>query len=66
MIIPNNIKKFREDRGLSQADVAEACDCAGMTVSKWERHMYSVGDVYKIRLCQLFGCEITDLFDWRY
>ena len=64
-ILPNHLKELRAGRYLSQAEVAERIGVCKSTVSMWENHSKGIKDSHKLALCDVLGCSITELFDWR-
>ena len=44
------IKEWRRVRGLTQAQLAEACECTPLTLRAWENKplQIKIGDVFKI------------------
>ena len=34
---PERLKKLREEKGLSQSELAKAIDCSQVAISRWER-----------------------------
>ena len=59
--VANNITFFRQELGLTQAELGEKLNYSDKTVSKWER-AESVPDAYVLKqLAALFGVTVDDL-----
>ena len=63
MSIGQNIKALREERGLTQAQVAEALDVSFQAVSSWERDEYRPETDKLIRLAELLGTSVSSLVE---
>lgn len=62
-IIAENIVRYMEQKGLTQADVAEYCGVSQASVSNWCKGV-KMPRMDKIdKLCELFGCSRSDLLD---
>ena len=62
MTLAEKILSLRTARGMSQDDLAEKLEISRQSVSKWETAQ-STPDLDKIiRLADLFGCTIDELF----
>lgn len=60
--VAENIKKFRNGKGLSVDDVGAVVGKSGKTVSAWEvGHGQPDADAM-IKLCRLFGVDIADFY----
>lgn len=58
-----NLKAMREDRGLTQTQLAELLEITQNTVSAWEtRGKLPKQPSMRVTLCDFFGCEEHDLF----
>ena len=59
----NNLRKYREKRGLSVEDVASFLDKSASTIRAWESGEYLPnGTAFGIRaICSIYGCTIEDL-----
>jgi tetratricopeptide (TPR) repeat protein/transcriptional regulator with XRE-family HTH domain len=58
---PNHLlRKAREERGMSEADLAEAIKVSKVTISRWERGLASPRTYYYIRLCDALGKATID------
>ena len=61
MILGERIYEFRNERNLSQGDLADALDVSRQSVSKWENNM-AVPDLDKlIKLCDIFEISLDEL-----
>ena len=63
-VIPNHIRAMRKAMGMSQKDVADILGVTAANISYYESLTQSPPDTVKIRLCEIFECSITELFDW--
>lgn len=62
MPTPNTeLRRAREGRGWTQAQVAEQIRAAPFTVYRWEAGLSFPSFYYLQRLCQLFGCDAQTL-----
>ena len=64
-VMPNRIKEYRTKRYWSQQALAKKCGVSRETISYWEQMHKGPTDKHKAMLCAIFGCQISDLFDWR-
>ena len=60
--IGKNIKRFRQEKGLTQADLARALGVTCQAVSKWETSANSPDITLIPKLAELFGISISELF----
>ena len=60
--IGKNIKRFRQEKGLTQADLARALGVTCQAVSKWETSANSPDITLIPKLAELFGVSISELF----
>ena len=58
----NNIKLLRQEKELSQGDVACAVGVTPQAVSKWERGESDPQWEQAPKLADLFGCTIDELY----
>lgn len=57
------LKEKREEKGLTQTDVAKACKCKSQFVSNWERGMCSPPwDILK-KLVKLYAIPEKDIYN---
>lgn len=60
----SKIAKLREEKGLTQRQIAEALNIDVSTVRNWEHNRDGVKMFVRVaRLCKLFDCQPTDLFE---
>lgn len=58
------IEALRREKGLTQSQVAKALDVDVSTVRNWEKNREGVKMFVRVaRLCELFNCQPTDLFE---
>lgn len=62
-IFGQNLRRFLDERGWSQNELARKMGVTSATVSDWCRGAKYPRAAKQDILCQLFGCERTDLFD---
>ena len=61
----NNIKKLRNEAGLSQRQLAEQSGVAMRTVQDWEDMRVKTSDVYKLhRIAKVLNCIIEELINF--
>ena len=63
MNIAENIRKFREQNGMEQQDLAKLLNLSNKTISSWEcgRTEPRMGMIEA--MCKIFNCEKTELID---
>lgn len=59
-----NIQAARLRRGLTQEKLARLLDCGQQNISRWERGVVVPRDGMKIRLAELLGIPVSELFPW--
>jgi len=59
----NDVRARREDRGLSQAGLAEEVGVTRQTINSIERGRYDPSLELAFTLAAFFECRIEDLFD---
>lgn len=59
--VENGIRRARNQKGLTQLQLAELLDVDKSTLSKWESGN-SVPDIFKARLARIFGVPVHHLF----
>lgn len=60
----SKIAKLREEKGLTQRQIAERLGVDVSTVRNWEKSRDGVKMFVRVaRLCDLFGCQPKDLFE---
>ena len=60
--IENNIQECRNDKGLTQQELAEAVDITRATIIALERGSYNPSLELAFRLAKFFNKKIDDLF----
>lgn len=58
------VRKRREKRGLSQAQLARACDTSQQTIAKIETGKLIPRDRLKVVIAARLGVAVADLFAW--
>lgn len=59
----NEVRARREERGLSQAGLAEEVDVTRQTINSIERGRYDPSLALAFGLADFFDCRIEELFD---
>ncbi|MBW4674698.1 MAG: helix-turn-helix transcriptional regulator [Desmonostoc geniculatum HA4340-LM1] len=60
----SRIAKLREEKGLTQRQIAETLGVDVSTVRNWEKSREGVKMFARVaKLCNLFECQPTDLFE---
>lgn len=62
MVISNDIKEIREERGLRQCDVAKAIGCNVRTVGRIERGENAPSVEFTLRVSKYFDMLVEDVF----
>lgn len=62
MVISNNIKEIREERGLRQYDVAKAIGCNVRTVGRIELRKNAPSVEFTLRVSKYFDMLVEDVF----
>lgn len=60
--IGNRIKQYRKAKPLTQKELAEMVDCAEMTISQYERGLYSPKIDMRVKIANALGVSYADLF----
>ena len=63
MEIKQKLKKLRQDRKLTQTEVAEYLGISAQTVSKWERGLLSPDIMLLPKIAVLYRCSIDSIFE---
>ncbi|MDP4144894.1 MAG: helix-turn-helix transcriptional regulator [Bacillota bacterium] len=58
----NNIKKFREDKGLTQEDLAGIVEVSRQTIISLEKGKYNPSIFLAYKIAKVFNCFIEDVF----
>ncbi len=56
------LKQLREDKGLTQEQVAKSTDNTVTFISLLENGKRNASDETKKKLAKLYGCEVIDIF----
>ncbi len=60
----SKVAKLREEKGLTQRQIAETLNVDVSTVRNWEKSRDGVKMFVRVaKLCELFDCQPTDLFE---
>ena len=60
--IAKQIKKYRENMGLTKKELAEMVGTAPSTVSGWESADYAPGADTLVKLCDIFNITLDEIF----
>ncbi|MBQ8692949.1 MAG: helix-turn-helix transcriptional regulator [Synergistaceae bacterium] len=63
MMIGEKIKELREQKGLTQGELAALIGNDGNTISRWERNKIGVGNKYIVKLAQALDTPVAYLMD---
>ena len=58
----NNLKVLRGERGLTQADLAEAAQVSRKTINTIENAVFVPSTVLALRLSKVLGVSVHDIF----
>lgn len=61
-MIGENIKRLREEKGLTQAQLAEMLPCSQVLIVLWERGDRNVTSTYIPHLCRALDCDPNELY----
>lgn len=61
-IVVNQVKKFRAQRGLTQAELAEKCDVTRECINHIENGKCGISLRLAMNICKTFGLKIEDVF----
>lgn len=70
MMLNENLKMLRQNKGLSQEKLAEILGVSRQAVTKWESgqttpssgNLIALADLYKVSLDELLGKEVTSIY----
>lgn len=62
IVTTNNVKKYRETAGLTQAELAERVGTKRITIASLEREKYEPSVGLAMRLAKTFNCKVEDIF----
>ena len=60
--IKNSIRNFREQKGLTQEELAEKLGIIRTYLSKLENQKFSPGPELMAKMCTFFGVSLGDMF----
>lgn len=58
------LRKYREERGLTQQEIAKAIGKSFRTIQSWERDESYPNAEYVWKLCEFFGTDPNDFLGW--
>lgn len=64
MVLANNIRVFRELRGLSQRKLAEKMDKAVSSIANWEKDMSTPDVTTLVELCKVLKVTPNEMLGW--
>jgi putative transcriptional regulator len=64
MPLHNQVKRYREEKGISQTELGKLCGVSRQTISSIERGDYHPSVVLALRIAFIFGKKVEDLFCW--
>lgn len=59
----NALRRYRDEEGLSQADLAAAVNVSRQTINAIERERYDPSLELAFKLATYFDCRVEELFD---
>lgn len=59
----NRLDEYREERDLSQGELAAAVGVSRQTINAIERERYDPSLELAFKLARFFGCQVEELFD---
>lgn len=62
IVTTNNVKKYRENAGLTQTELAERVGTKRITIASLEREKYEPSVGLAMRLAKTFNCTVEDIF----
>ncbi len=60
--LTNTLRAYRETRGWTQADLAEAVGVSRKTINTVENGIFVPSTIIALKLAAAFGCTVEDLF----
>lgn len=63
-MVKNKIKAYRVNAGMSQLELANILKVSRYCVIQWEKQIFQPGIGSCFKLKNVFGIEISDLFDF--
>jgi putative transcriptional regulator len=64
MPLHNQVKRYREEKGISQTELGKLCGVSRQTISSIERGDYHPSVVLALRIVSIFGKKVEDIFCW--
>jgi len=61
--IRNHVKRLREERGLTQADLGARCGCTRQTIIMLEQEKYVPSLSLAFAVARTFGVTVEDVFE---
>jgi len=58
----NNVKHFREEKGISQTELGKLCGVSRQTISSIERGDYHPSVVLALKIAAIFQVKIENIF----
>lgn len=65
MLIGKKIRLLRKNKGITQAQLAEALSVSAQSVSKWENHLSTPDITVLPQIARYFGVTMDELFNYR-
>ena len=62
----NKIKEFRKKNNLSQSDIAKIMKVKQNTISQWESGIRMPNVIQVIKLAEILGTTVENLYKWKY
>ena len=62
LLLKNNIREFRQKKGLTQRDLARLVGCSKNTIYSLETYQFSPSAYLAFLLCTVLDCSFDDLF----
>lgn len=60
--LANRVRALREDRGLTQLQLAEAMGVSRKTVNTIENGIFQPSALVALKMAKAFGCRVEDVF----
>ena len=60
--IRNRVRELREDRGLSQSELARLTGVTRQTIISLEKGSYVPSLLFELNLCEVFDAAVEDVF----
>ncbi|ASS66251.1 helix-turn-helix transcriptional regulator [Paenibacillus sp. RUD330] len=59
------LRQFREDKGITQQELADLAGISRSQLSAYERRKYTMNIEDARSFAEIFNCHIDDLYDWK-